>query len=234
MIFRNKMLLTTLTIFLIGGSLNGQLEDISRTISSNIFLTEEVDGRFVLTGRSDTYSFDDDPEGVAVLLGVSNTELEVFFRFLDTQGNMTEWVQGNVFSIPYSGRGLIYIRSEICQTSTMFEYKVISRVGFPEILSTGIFLPDTEDYPESDVRRKQGITDLPKPLIITRSEWTSRAPACSSDDDRDALAGDSPQPDSRGWTRAALDGPARRPAAATPRNAARVLRRVGERHPARW
>ena len=65
----NKMLFATLTIFLIGGSLYGQLEDISRTISSNIFLTEEINDRFVLAGRSDTYSSDDDPEGVAVLLG---------------------------------------------------------------------------------------------------------------------------------------------------------------------
>ena len=172
----NKMLFATLTIFLIGGSLYGQLEDISRTISSNIFLTEEINGRFVLTGRSDTYSSDDDPEGVAVLLGGSNMVLEVFFRFLDTQGNMTEWIQGDVMSISYPRRYIIYIRSEICQTSIMFEYKVISQVGFPDILSTGIFVSDTEEYPESDIRRKQGVTDLPKPVVITRSEWGARPP----------------------------------------------------------
>jgi hypothetical protein len=37
-------------------------------------------------------------------------------------------------------------------------------------------LPDLEEYPEGDVTRKQAITDLPKPVIISRSEWGARPP----------------------------------------------------------
>ncbi|HBN45783.1 MAG TPA: hypothetical protein DEA65_04700 [Candidatus Marinimicrobia bacterium] len=172
----NKTLLITLTVLLAGGLLYGQLEDISHIIPSHVVQAEKMGNRFVLTGRSDAYLFDDAPEGVAVLLDGSMMEMEVLFRFLDAEGNLTEWVQGKSVSLPNSERSVIYIRDETCQTSVTFEYKVISQVGFPEIISAGIFLPDLEEYPEGDVTRKQAITDLPKPVIISRSEWGARPP----------------------------------------------------------
>ena len=172
----NKTLLITLTVLLAGGLLYGQLEDISHIIPSHVVQAEKMGNRFVLTGRSDVYLSDDAPEGVAVLLDGSMMEMEVLFRFLDAEGNLTEWVQGKSVSLPNSERSVIYIRDETCQTSVTFEYKVISQVGFPEIISAGIFLPDLEEYPEGDVTRKQAITDLPKPVIISRSEWGARPP----------------------------------------------------------
>ena len=173
---RNKTFFITLALTVAGGSLYGQLEDISRTISSHVVQSEKVGDRFVLTGRSDVYLPGDASEGVAVLLGESMMEMEVLFRFLDAGGNLTEWVQGESLNLPNSERSIIYIRDEMCQTSVMFDFKVISQVGFPKVISAGIFLPDLEEYPEVDVTRKQIITDLPKPVIITRSEWGARPP----------------------------------------------------------
>ena len=173
---RNKTLFITLSVMLTGGLLFGQLEDISRKIPSHVVQMERMGERFVLTGKSETYSSENTPEGVAVLLDRSTMEMEALFRFLDIEGNLTEWIQGNIINIPYSERSIIYIRDEICQTSVMFDYKVISQVGFPEIISAGIFLPDIEEYPEGDITRKKADTDLPKPVIISRSEWGARPP----------------------------------------------------------
>lgn len=172
----NKTLLIILTVLLAGGLLYGQLEDISLIIPSHVIQAEKLEDRFVLTGRSETYSSEDRPEGVAVLLDKSTLEMEALFRFLDVEGNLTGWVQGKLINIPDSERSIIYIRDELCKTSVMFEYKVISQVGFPEIITAGIFLPDLEEYPEGDVTRKQVETDLPKPVIISRTEWGARSP----------------------------------------------------------
>ena len=172
----NKTLFITLIVLLAGGLLYGQLEDISRIIPSHVFQAEKLEDGFVLTGRSGTYLSEDRPEGVAVLLDKSTLEMEALFRFLDVEGNLTGWVQGKLINIPDSERSIIYIRDEICKTSVMFEYKVISQVGFPEIITAGIFLPDLEEYPEGDVTRKQVETDLPKPVIISRTEWGARSP----------------------------------------------------------
>ena len=172
----NKTLLITLTVLLAGGLLYGQLEDISYIIPSHVIQAEKLEDRFVLTGRSETYSSEDRPEGVAVLLDKSTLEMEALFRFLDMEGNLTGWVQGKLINIPDSERSIIYIRDELCKTSVMFEYKVISQVGLPEIITSGIFLPDLEEYPEGDVTRKQVETDLPKPVIISRTEWGARSP----------------------------------------------------------
>jgi len=172
----NKTLLIILTVLLAGGLLYGQLEDISLIIPSHVIQAEKLEDRFVLTGRSETYSSEDRPEGVAVLLDKSTREMEALFRFLDVEGNLTGWVQGKLINIPDSERSIIYIRDELCKTSVMFEYKVISQVGLPEIITSGIFLPDLEEYPEGDVTRKQVETDLPKPVIISRTEWGARSP----------------------------------------------------------
>ena len=171
----NKTLLITLTV-LLGGLLYGQLEDISQIIPSHIIQAEKLEDRFVLMGRSETYSSEDRPEGVAVLLDKSTLEMEALFRFLDVEENLTGWIQGKLINISDSERSIIYIRDELCKTSVMFEYKVISQVGFPEIITAGIFLPDLEEYPEGDVTRKQVETDLPKPVIISRTEWGARSP----------------------------------------------------------
>ena len=173
---RNKTFFITLALTVAGVSLYGQLEDISRTISSYVVQSEKVGDRFVLTGRSDVYLPGDASEGVAVLLGESMMEIEVLFQFLDAEGNLTEWVQGESLNLPNTERSIIYIRNEMCQTSAMFDFKVISQVGFPKVISAGIFLPDLEEYPEVEVTRKQIITDFPKPVIITRSEWGARPP----------------------------------------------------------
>ena len=172
----NKTLLIILTVLLAGGLLYGQLEDISLIIPSHVIQAEKLEDRFVLTGRSETYSSEDRPEGVAVLLDKSTREMEALFRFLDVEGNLTGWIQGKLINLPDSERSIIYIRDELCKTSVMFEYKVISQVGFPEIITSGIFLPDLEEYPEGDVTRKQVETDLPKPVIISRTEWGARSP----------------------------------------------------------
>ena len=172
----NKTLLIILTVLLAGGLLYGQLEDISLIIPSHVIQAEKLEDRFVLTGRSETYSSEDRPEGVAVLLDKSTLEMEALFRFLDVEGNLTGWVQGKLINIPDSERSIIYIRDELCKISVMFEYKVISQVGLPEIITSGIFLPDLEEYPEGDVTRKQVETDLPKPVIISRTEWGARSP----------------------------------------------------------
>ena len=172
----NKTLLIILTVLLAGGLLYGQLEDISLIIPSHVIQAEKLEDRFVLTGRSETYSSENRPEGVAVLLDKSTLEMEALFRFLDVEGNLTGWVQGKLINIPDSERSIIYIRDELCKTSVMFEYKVISQVGLPEIITSGIFLPDLEEYPEGDVTRKQVETDLPKPVIISRTEWGARSP----------------------------------------------------------
>ena len=172
----NKTLLIILTVLLAGGLLYGQLEDISLIIPSHVIQAEKLEDRFVLTGRSETYSSEDRPEGVAVLLDKSTREMEALFRFLDVEGNLTGWIQGKLINIPDSERSIIYIRDELCKTSVMFEYKVISQVGLPEIITSGIFLPDLEEYPEGDVTRKQVETDLPKPVIISRTEWGARSP----------------------------------------------------------
>ena len=158
------------------GILFGQLEDISRKIPSRVVQMEKLGEMFVLTGKSEPYSSENTPEGVAVLLDKSTTEMEALFRFLDIEGNLTEWIQGDIINIPYSERSIIYIRDEICQTSVMFDFKVISQVGFPEIINAGIFLPDIEEYPKGDITRKKADTDLPKPVIISRSEWGARPP----------------------------------------------------------
>ena len=157
-----------------GGLLFGQLGEISHKIPSYIVQMERLGEQFILTGKSEAYSSESTPEGVAVLLDNSTVEMEASFRFLDNEGNLTEWIQGNIINIPYSKRSIIYIRDEICQTSVMFDYKVISHIDFPEILSTGIFLPDIEEYPEGDIIGKKADTDLPKPVIISRSEWGAR------------------------------------------------------------
>ena len=172
----NKTLLIILTVLLAGGLLYGQLEDISLIIPSHVIQAEKLEDRFVLTGRSETYSSEDRPEGVAVLLDKSTREMEALFRFLDVEGNLTGWIQGKLINISDSERSIIYIRDELCKTSVMFEYKVISQVGLPEIITSGIFLPDLEEYPEGDVTRKQVETDLPKPVIISRTEWGARSP----------------------------------------------------------
>ena len=172
----NKTLFITLIVLLAGGLLYGQLEDISRIIPSHVVQAEKLEDRFVLTGRSGTYLSEDRPEGVAVLLDKYTLEMEALFRFLDVEGNLTGWIQGKLINIPDSERSIIYIRDEICKTSVMFEYKVISQVGFPEIITAGIFLPDLEEYPEGDVTRKQADNDLPKPVIISRTEWGARPP----------------------------------------------------------
>lgn len=172
----NKTLFITLIVLLAGGLLYGQLEDISLIIPSHVIQAEKLEDRFVLTGRSETYSSEDRPEGVAVLLDKSTLEMEALFRFLDVEGNLTGWVQGKLINIPDSERSIIYIRDELCKTSVMFEYKVISQVGLPEIITSGIFLPDLEEYPEGDVTRKQADNDLPKPVIISRTEWGARSP----------------------------------------------------------
>ena len=172
----NKTLFITLIVLLAGGLLYGQLEDISRIIPSHVVQAEKLEDRFVLTGRSGTYLSEDRPEGVAVLLDKYTLEMEALFRFLDVEGNLTGWVQGKLINIPDSERSIIYIRDEICKTSVMFEYKVISQIGFPEIITAGIFLPDLEEYPIGDVTRKQADNDLPKPVIISRTEWGARPP----------------------------------------------------------
>ena len=172
----NKTLFITLIVLLAGGLLYGQLEDISRIIPSHVVQAEKLEDRFVLTGRSGTYLSEDRPEGVAVLLDKSTLEMEALFRFLDVEGNLTGWIQGKLINIPDSERSIIYIRDEICKTSVMFEYKVISQIGFPEIITAGIFLPDLEEYPIGDVTRKQADNDLPKPVIISRTEWGARPP----------------------------------------------------------
>ena len=117
----NKTLLITLTV-LLGGLLYGQLEDISQIIPSHVIQAEKLEDRFVLTGRSETYSSEDRPEGVAVLLDKSTREMEALFRFLDMEGNLTGWIQGKLINIPDSERSIIYIRDELCKTSVMFEY----------------------------------------------------------------------------------------------------------------
>ena len=172
----NKTLFITLIVLLAGGLLYGQLEDISRIIPSHVLQAEKLEDGFVLTGRSGTYLSEDRPEGVAVLLDKYTLEMEALFRFLDVEGNLTGWVQGKLINLPDSERSIIYIRDEICKTSVMFEYKVISQVGFPEIITAGIFLPDLEEYPIGDVTRKQADNDLPKPVIISRTEWGARPP----------------------------------------------------------
>jgi len=171
---RNKILFITFVVMMTGGLLFGQLGDISHKIPSYIVQMERLGEQFILTGKSEAYSSESTPEGVAVLLDNSTVEMEASFRFLDNEGNLTEWIQGNIINIPYSKRSIIYIRDEICQTSVMFDYKVISHIDFPEILSTGIFLPDIEEYPEGDIIGKKADTDLPKPVIISRSEWGAR------------------------------------------------------------
>ena len=90
----NKTLLITLTVLLAGGLLYGQLEDISHIIPSHVIQAEKLEDRFVLTGRSETYSSEDRPEGVAVLLDKTTLEMEALFRFLDVEGNLTGWIQG--------------------------------------------------------------------------------------------------------------------------------------------
>ena len=174
----NKTFFITLAVFvmLTDGILFGQLEDISRKIPSRVVQMEKLGEMFVLTGKSEPYSSENTPEGVAVLLDKSTMEMEALFRFLDIEGNLTEWIQGDIINIPYSERSIIYIRDEICQTSVMFDFKVISQVGFPEIINAGIFLPDIEEYPKGDITRKKADTDLPKPVIISRSEWGARPP----------------------------------------------------------
>ena len=171
---RNKILFITFVVMMTGGLLFGQLGDISHKIPSYIVQMERLGEQFILTGKSEAYSSESTPEGVAVLLDNSTVEMEASFRFLDNEGNLTEWIQGNIINIPYSKRSIIYIRDEICQTSVMFDYKVISHIDFPEILSAGIFLPDIEEYPEGNIIGKKADTDLPKPVIISRSEWGAR------------------------------------------------------------
>ena len=171
---RNKILFITFVVMMTGGLLFGQLGEISHKIPSYIVQMERLGEQFILTGKSEAYSSESTPEGVAVLLDNSTVEMEASFRFLDNEGNLTEWIQGNIINIPYSKRSIIYIRDEICQTSVMFDYKVISHIDFPEILSAGIFLPDIEEYPEGNIIGKKADTDLPKPVIISRSEWGAR------------------------------------------------------------
>ena len=80
---RNKTLFITLAVMLTGGLLFGQLEDISRKIPSHVVQMERMEERFVLTGKSETYSSGNTPEGVAVLLDRSTMEMEALFRFLE-------------------------------------------------------------------------------------------------------------------------------------------------------
>mgnify|MGYP006179052949 CR=1 FL=1 len=155
-------------------SLYGQLEEISRIVPSHIVQMEKINNQFILIGRSDTYSQNYVPDGMAVLLDKSMMEMEVSFRFREKNGNLTRWIKGEISRLPNSERSIIYIRHEMCQKSVMFYFKVISQVGFPEIFSSGIFLPDLEKYPKGKAVRKQQIADLPKPVIITRSEWGAR------------------------------------------------------------
>ena len=102
---RNKTLFITLAVMLTGGLLFGQLEDISRKIPSHVVQMERLGERFVLTGKSETYSSKNTPEGVAVLLDRSTMEMEALFRFLDIEGNLTEWIQGNIIGYNYKNRG---------------------------------------------------------------------------------------------------------------------------------
>ena len=170
-----KILFITFFIMSTRELLFGQLEDISHKILINVIQMEKLGEQFVVTGNSETYPSESKPEGVAVLLDNSTVNIEAMFRFFDKEGNLTEWIQGSIITIPFSKRSIIYIRDEICQTSTMFDYKVISYVEFPEILSAGIFLPDIEEYPEGNILGKNTDTDLPKPVIIPRSEWGARS-----------------------------------------------------------
>lgn len=173
---RINLLFIILIAMVSNGSLYGQLEDISRIVPSHIVKMYKMNNQFALTGRSDSYSHKETPEGVAVLLGESIMDMDVSFRFHHKDGDSTNWIKGEIIHLPNSEKSIIYIRDEICQTSVMFDYKVISQFGFPEIISAGIFLPDPENYPESHVTRKQVITDLPKPVIISRAEWGARQP----------------------------------------------------------
>ena len=123
----NKTFFITLgvIVMLTDGILFGQLEDISRKIPSRVVQMEKLGEMFVLTGKSEPYSSENTPEGVAVLLDKSTTEMEALFRFLDIEGNLTEWIQGDIINIPYSERSIIYIRDELCKKYLFFQNKVI-------------------------------------------------------------------------------------------------------------
>ncbi len=171
-----KLYIFIIIVWLYNGFLYGQLDEISRIIPSHIIhLTKESD-QFILIGKSSIYSQNENPEGVAVLLNNSNLEMDVFFRFFHQNGDSTKWVQGEISELPNSEKNIIYFRDEMCQSSIMFQFKVLSQVGFPELIQSGIFLPDLEKYPEGKVIRKQSTSNLPKPIIIPRSKWGARQP----------------------------------------------------------
>jgi hypothetical protein len=77
-------------------SLYGQLEEISRIVPSHIVQMEKINNQFILIGRSDTYSQNYVPDGMAVLLDKSMMEMEVSFRFREKNGNLTRWIKGEI------------------------------------------------------------------------------------------------------------------------------------------
>ena len=173
---RIKLFFIFLLAMIFNLSLYGQLEEISQIVPSHIVQMEKINNQFILIGRSEIYPHNYNPDGMAVLLDKSTMEMEVSFRFQNKNGNLTKWTKGEISHLSNSEKSIIYIRDEICQKSIMFYYKVISQVGFPEILSSGVFLPDLEIYPKGKPLRRHQILDLPKPNIITRSEWGARPP----------------------------------------------------------
>lgn len=115
-------------------------------------------------------------DGVAIRLQ-SKAKPKVYFRFLDSSEEWSDWETAQLFEEPFSDRWIATFNDELADNSHRFEVKIeVSANNIVEILEQGVFPVDTEIYPDIVVQPLEYQTDVPKPTIISRQEWGARPP----------------------------------------------------------
>lgn len=136
---------------------------------------KKVADKLLLTARTINYSNQLPIDGVTIQLK-SNSKLEVFFKFKNVSEEWSDWLPAKLFEEPFTDRWIATNIEDIAKESIQFELKILSKVsGYSEILNIGVLPTDTEVYSD-EILSKQKVfpTDIPKPTIITRSEWGAR------------------------------------------------------------
>ena len=129
-----------------------------------------------ISAKSVDYSDKLPIDGVAIRLQ-SESKPEVYFRFVGSSGDWSNWQSANLFEEPFSNRWIATYNDELADNSHHFEVKIeVSDNGIVEILEQGVFPVDTEIYPEGVAQPFEYQTDVPKPTIISRQEWGARLP----------------------------------------------------------
>jgi len=115
-------------------------------------------------------------DGVAIRFKCE-TEPSVLFKFMNTNGNWSDWQSSQIFKESNTDRWIASSIEQITKESIQYEVQITAdRYSDIQLYEYGIFPHEDEIINHSISKIHLYPSEIPKPTIITRQEWGARAP----------------------------------------------------------